>query len=73
VNRQQRDTVLDHLMKAETITAAEARLFYRIESLTSRISELRRDGWVLAADWFCDPTGKRFKRYRLVGVVPRAA
>ena len=46
MNTKQRQLkfVLDHLESSETLTAVKARCIYGIESLSSRISELRKEG-----------------------------
>ena len=50
-----------------TITPDEAITYYRIMSLTRRITELRNEGYHIEAEWRAHPvTGQRYRRYRLM-------
>jgi len=58
--------VLNHLVKNGTITPLKARHVYRIESLSSRISWLRKHGYRIQGTWHLDESGKRYREYRLI-------
>lgn len=59
-------TVLDHLVKAGTITQRQAMADHSIQSLTKRISELRDAGVEVEGEWKRHPiTGQRYMQYRL--------
>lgn len=66
----QKQKILDHLAKHESITTFEAFSELGITKLTTRISELRRDGYDITAERVVlrDNYGRvktRFNRYRL--------
>ena len=65
----QRNLLIHHLTSPDGhgITQMEAVGLYRIYSLTSRISELRRSGMKIISDRRTDPTGRRYVRYYLEG------
>jgi hypothetical protein len=55
-----------HLIKVGNISGIEAESLYRIRSLTSRISEIRRRKKLkIDAVWKKDLTGQRYVRYYL--------
>ena len=45
----QKQTVLEHLWENGSITSMEAIKEYGITRLAARVSELRRDGWIITA------------------------
>ena len=53
----------EHLDSGKSITSIEAQALWRCRSLTKRISELRRKGMNIKADWRNDSTGQRYVRY----------
>jgi hypothetical protein len=59
-------TLLTHLQKHGSISAAEAATVYRIRSLPRRISDLKDEGFVITRELKKDPTGQRYARYTLV-------
>lgn len=62
----QRQQILKHLKNAGSITQREAIVEYSIQSLTKRVSELRREGYNIAGENKRHPmTGQRYKRYSL--------
>ena len=63
----QRRLLISHLHHPSNhgITQMEAVGLYRIYSLTSRISELRREGFKIQSDRRQDPTGRWYVRYFL--------
>lgn len=66
----QKQKILDHLAKHESITTFEAFSELGITKLTTRISELRRDGYDITSETVMlhDDKGKvttRFNRYKL--------
>lgn len=62
--KPQTATVLQHLKHNGEITPLIARTYYRIESLSKRISELKNEyGYRIHAIWKKDPTGKRYRFY----------
>lgn len=65
----QKALLIHHLTdpQGHGITQMEAVGLYRIYSLTSRISELRRMGYRITSDTRTDPTGRRYVRYFLEG------
>jgi hypothetical protein len=64
----QEQIVLNHLKKAGSITGREARDDYSIQSLTRRITELKRMGYSIASEWRSHPiTRQRYVRYTLEG------
>lgn len=66
----QKRRILDHLAKHEGITTYDAFIELGITKLTTRISELRRDGYDIVSERVLihDDKGKvrtRYNRYRL--------
>lgn len=59
--------ILDHLKRVGTISGVEAQALYRARSLTKRISELRRAGYPIVAEWKRDHTQQRYRRYHYAG------
>ena len=60
----QKDKVLKYLKQTGTITQREALLDLSVQSLTKRISELRRDGHDIESKTRHHPvTGQRYCRY----------
>jgi hypothetical protein len=57
--------ILAHLRSGRAITPLKARAVYRIESLSSRIAELRSVGYGVVADLMKDEAGKRYASYTL--------
>ena len=63
----QNSTIIAHLQRTGSITMREAMLDYSIQSLTKRISELRKAGYHIETEHRQHPTsGQRYARYRLV-------
>ena len=59
--------ILDHMKRTGSITMREALLDYSIQSLTKRISELRKAGYKIETEHKNHPTtGQRYARYKLV-------
>jgi hypothetical protein len=58
--------VLRHLVDHGSITPLKARHVYQIESLSARISRLRKAGYGIRAEWHEAPNGKRYREYSLV-------
>jgi len=64
----QNQLILKHLRHAGSITQREALMDYSIQSLTKRISELRKKGYLIEGfDRFHPTTRQRYKRYFLMG------
>lgn len=62
-------TVLRHLEKAGRITSREALLDHSVQSLTARIAELRRLGFMVSRKFRQHPvSGQRYAVYRLATV-----
>lgn len=58
--------ILNHLKRTGSITQREALLDYSVQSLTKRISELRRGGYKIVSEKKKHPTtGQRYVRYVL--------
>lgn len=66
VAQTQRQALIEHLESEGSITAGEARLVYQIDSLSSRISELRQAGYEIESVENRDRRGKRYVRYYLI-------
>jgi hypothetical protein len=58
--------VLRHLVDHGAITPLKARHVYQIESLSARISRLRKCGYGIRAVWLRAPNGKRYTEYSLI-------
>lgn len=70
MSNTQKQRILDHLVRKGSITTMEAFTELNITKLTTRISELRRDGYDIVAERVIirDDYGRvktRFNRYRL--------
>lgn len=61
----QANTVLRHLIDHGDITPLKARHVHQVESLSARISELRKAGYGIKAEWRVAPNGKRYREYFL--------
>ena len=60
----QYEIILTHLKKAKSITQREALIDYSIQSLTSRITVLRKRGYNIVTQSKKHPvTGQRYARY----------
>lgn len=59
--------VLGILQNTRSLTPMMASTIYRIGSLSSRISELRRAGYSFETEIKWDAHGRRYKEYRLTG------
>lgn len=61
----QRELVRGHLTSTGSISSMEAWNIYKIRSLSSRISELKRAGYMIRSEHKHDLTGQRYVRYHL--------
>lgn len=62
----QTQMIIDHMKRTGSITMREALLDYSIQSLTKRISELRKQGYKIKTEHKLHPTtGQRYARYKL--------
>jgi isocitrate lyase len=62
----QKKQILNHIKKQGSISMREAIMDYSIQSLTSRIAELRRDGYNIKTYQCAHPvTGQPYARYAL--------
>lgn len=60
--------LLQHFQAGGTLSALEAdQAPFWITQFHTRMFELREQGWIFSARWEKSPTGKRYKRYALVG------
>ena len=66
----QQETLRDHFLDHGHITQMEALINYGIGSLSSRISELARLGYVFEKEYKRDAAGKKYVRYRHTGYTP---
>lgn len=63
------ETVLRHMQEMKTLTGQEANTVYKIRSLTSIMSRVKRlvksmnNGYEIASEWKRDLTGQRYVRY----------
>jgi len=63
----QTELIIDHLKRTGSITMREALLDYSVQSLTKRISELRKAGYKIETEHKQHPTtGQRYARYKLM-------
>ena len=62
----QDEIIRRHLDMVGTLTCMEAQTVYRVRSLTSVISRLRKDGIEIRSERKTDPTGQRYVRYHCV-------
>lgn len=68
----QNKLILSHMLRTGSITQREAMIDYSVQSLTKRISELRRNGYKIASEKRIHPTtGQRYVRYILTAKKPR--
>lgn len=56
--------LFNHLNKLGTITAVEAATLYKVRSITSNISRLRKYGMKISTEFKKDLTGQRYARYK---------
>jgi biotin operon repressor len=64
----QNETLIAHLMTVGSISQREAMLDYHVQSLTKRISELRKQGYEIKSETKRHPTsGQRYVRYVMEG------
>ena len=68
--KPQTKMVLDFLQKKGSITNVEANAVIRVRSVSSRISELKRLGYVINKERKTDITGQHYVRYWLVHKTP---
>ncbi len=61
----QKQKLINHFKLGKTISQLEARHLYNIQSLSSRISELKVDGHVISSTLKYDVTGSVYARYTL--------
>lgn len=62
----QAQTVLNHLLRAGTITFREAVMDHSVQSLPRRIKDLREAGYTVTSKWKKHPiTKQRYTEYRL--------
>ena len=62
----QLETIIDHMKRTGSITMREALMDYSVQSLTKRISELRKMGYKIKTEHKLHPTtGQRYARYKL--------
>jgi len=65
---QPQDSSLEnHLRRVGSITAVEAATLYKVRSITSNISRLRRAGLKITTDFKRDITEKKYARYFFKG------
>lgn len=61
---RQAEIVLDHMIRAGSITQREALLDHSVQSLTRRITEIRDAGYDVTREFFRHPmTNQRYARY----------
>lgn len=66
MSSKQRAQILKHLREAGSITQRSAIMDYSIQSLTKRISELRKQGFNITDEVKVHPTTRqRYKQYSL--------
>ena len=64
----QNDMIIAHLQRTGSITQREALMDHSIQSITKRISELRKAGFKIETEHRMHPiSGQRYARYRLIG------
>lgn len=65
--RTQEQTLINHLVEHRTITRREADVEYSIQSLTRRITTLRKVGFRISTIFKKNPiTGQRYAQYTLL-------
>ena len=57
--------ILNHLIDHGPITVIQAAEQYRVRSLTKLIHSIKQNGFEIKDQWLTDPSGRRFKQYRL--------
>ena len=62
----QEHKVLAHLVHRGNISQLEARNTYRVERLTSRVTELKKRGVAIKSEMRLDESGHKYARYYLV-------
>lgn len=63
----QRERILEHLRRGDSITPVEALDLYGCFRLSGRIIELRQEGYLIHTEMVKDArTGKRYARYSMV-------
>ena len=62
----QDDIIATHLDTVGSITCVEAQTVYRVRSLTSVVSRLRKRGYEIESERKTDLTGQRYVRYHLL-------
>ncbi len=67
MQKTQTGLLLEHFLKASSISAIEAQAMYRIRSLSRRINDLEAAGYRFAREDRRDPTGQRYVRYHFIG------
>lgn len=66
-DRTQEQILIAHLTVHRTITRREADTEYSIQSLTRRITTLRKVGYRIRTQWKKNPvTGQRYAQYQLL-------
>lgn len=63
----QQKTILQHLMKGQTISNVESLIVYNISRLSDVILKLRRKGFPVETEVRVDNMGHKYSRYSLVG------
>ncbi len=67
----QNQQIIQHMKRTGSITQREAIIDYSVQSLTKRISELRRTGYQIRSENKKHPTtGQRYVRYVLTRKTP---
>jgi len=61
--------LFNHFKVLGTITAVEAATLYKVRSITSNISRLRKAGMKITTSFKKDLTGQRYARYSAQAVV----
>lgn len=61
----QDQSIARHFQAVGTITAVEAATLYKVRSITSNISRLRKAGMQISTEFKKDITGQRYARYNL--------
>lgn len=59
----QDSSLRNHFKQVGSITAVEAATLYKVRSITSNISRLRRAGMSITTDFKRDITGQKYARY----------
>ena len=64
----QKEKVLRHLRRGETLTPAEALIVYKVPRLAARIHELKQAGHFISTQMKTDGEGQHYASYRLVNL-----